>query len=192
MDRAGIMTENQGDAPLPMPENEDFRLQILYAHNILNTTPEAQFDRITRLASVHFEVPMAVITLIDKDRMWCKAATGTDMKEARREDAFCAHTITDTDLLIVPDASKDIRFKDNPYVAGPAGLRFYVGAPLITHEGAALGALCLLDTRPRGFFSPEDRQYLTDLAAVAIDQMEFRRVCLAGMPDDGEPPRLMD
>ena len=184
MSHARISTEKQAGTSYPVPENEDFRLQVLHSHAILNTPPEVQFDRIARLASVHFRVPMSVIAMIDADRMWCKAASGVELKEAPREDTFCAHTINETGVMMVPDAAKDSRFKDNPFVVGEFGLRFYVGAPLITREGAVLGALCLLDTYPRQFFSPEDRQYLTDLADVIVDQMEMRRALLSEMRDD--------
>tara|TARA_R100001039_G_scaffold329_1_gene222 strand:- start:211 stop:780 length:570 start_codon:yes stop_codon:yes gene_type:complete len=184
MAQAEIMMENQGGVSFPMPENEDFRLEVLRSHEILNTQPEAQFDRIARLAAVHFGVPMSVIAMIDADRMWCKAVSGVDLKEAPRKDTFCAHTINETDVMIVPDAAKDSRFKDNPFVAGQFGLRFYVGAPLITCEGTVLGALCLLDTYPRPFFSPEDRRYLTDLAEVTVDLMEMRRALLTDVRDD--------
>ena len=87
----------------------------------------------------------------------------------------------------MPDAVKDSRFKDNPFVVGEFGLRFYVGAPLISREGALLGALCLLDTYPRQFFSPEDRQYLADLAAVTVDQMEMRRALLTETRAESDP-----
>ena len=184
MSHARISAEKQACASYTVPENEDFRLQVLHSHAILNTPPEAQFDRIARLASVHFRVPMSVIAMIDADRMWCKAASGVDLKEAPREHTFCAHTINETGVMIVPDATKDSRFKDNPFVVGQLGLRFYVGASLITREGAVLGALCLLDTYPRQFFSPEDRQYLTDLADVIVDQLEMRRALTRAMQDD--------
>ena len=158
MSNARISAEKQAGTSCPVLANEDFRLQVLYSHRILNTPPEAQFDRLTRLASVHFKVPMSLIALIDSDQMWCKASKGVDMGETPREDAFCAHTIAEAELMIVPDATKDPRFKENPMVVGEPGIRFYVGAPLITSEGVALGALCLIDTYPRGFFSPEDRR----------------------------------
>lgn len=184
MTHARISMEKQAGTSYPMPANEDFRLQVLYSHKILNTPPEAQFDRLTRLASVHFKVPMSIIALVDSDQLWCKASCGVDLKNTPREDAFCAHTIAEAELMIVPDATKDPRFKENPMVVGEPGIRFYVGAPLITSEGVALGALCLIDTYPRGFFSPEDRQYLTDLAGAVVDQMELRRALLTEMQDD--------
>lgn len=184
MSHARISTEKQAGTSCPMPANEDFRLQVLYSHKILNTPPEAQFDRLTRLASVHFKVPMSIIALVDSDQLWCKASCGVDLENTPREDAFCAHTIAEAELMIVPDATKDPRFKENPMVVGEPGIRFYVGAPLITSEGVALGALCLIDTYPRGFFSPEDRQYLTDLAGAVVDQMELRRALLTEMQDD--------
>ncbi|MEQ9560696.1 MAG: GAF domain-containing protein [Rhodospirillales bacterium] len=187
MSHARISTEKQAGTSYSVPENEDFRLEVLHSHEILNTPPEAQFDRIARLASVHFRVPMSLIAMIDADRMWCKAASGVDLKEAPRGDTFCAHTINETNIMVVSDAAKDSRFKDNPFVAGEFGLRFYVGAPLITREGAVLGALCLLDTYPRQFFSPEDRQYLADLAAVTVDQMEMRRALLAETQEEPDP-----
>tara|TARA_B100000965_G_scaffold11471_1_gene8801 strand:+ start:259 stop:837 length:579 start_codon:yes stop_codon:yes gene_type:complete len=174
-----LQSPSKTAANYPIPSNEDVRLEVLQAHHILDTAPEPLFDRIARLATIHFKVPMSIVSLVDEDRQWCKATLGTDFSESSRQNAFCAHTIMETEPMVVLDACKDPRFASNPLVTEHPGLRFYVGAPLIVGEGVALGALCLLDTHPRGFFSPEDRQYLADLAAVVVEHMELRRSFLS-------------
>jgi GAF domain-containing protein len=185
-----IKPKMQRTLDYPVPSDEDFRLKVLYSHRILDTAPEPLFDRATRLATIHFKVPMSIVSFVDEDRQWCKATLGTDFTETPRQNAFCAHTILEKEPMVVLDAAKDLRFADNPLVTGKPGLRFYVGAPLIVGEGVALGALCLLDTHPRGFFSPEDRQYLADLAAVVVDHMELRRTCLTQIADNDTSQKM--
>ncbi|MEQ8228582.1 MAG: GAF domain-containing protein [Rhodospirillales bacterium] len=186
-----IVPKSDRTLDYPVPMNEDFRLKVLHSHRILDTASEPSFDRISRLATIHFKVPMSIVSLVDEDRQWCKAAIGTDFTETPRQDAFCTHTIIEKEPMVVLDATKDPRFVNNPLVTGHPGLRFYVGAPLITSENVALGALCLLDTYPRGFFSPEDRQYLADLADVVVEQMELRRANLPEQAETHESQRMI-
>ncbi len=160
--------------PASLPPNEAERLAALRRYAILDTEPDACFDRIVRLAARQFRVPIALVSLIDEDRQWFKATCGLDATESPRDLAFCAHAILGDDVLLVPNATQDPRFASNPFVVDGLKIRFYAGAPLITPDGHKLGTLCLVDTLPRGDFSTHDQALLTDLAAVVVDQIEMR------------------
>jgi GAF domain-containing protein len=149
--------------PAPLPDSEARRLDALYALRVLDTPPEERFDRYTRIAAGLFDVPVALVSLIDRDRQWLKSRHGFDAVETPREVAFCAHTILDRAVLQVPDALQDARFADNPVVAGPPRFRFYVGAPLAAPDGSLVGSLCLIDSRPREL-DPKQLTLLRDLA----------------------------
>jgi diguanylate cyclase (GGDEF)-like protein/PAS domain S-box-containing protein len=140
---------------------------------LLDSLPEPEFDRVTALAAKLFDVPIALVTLIDADRQWFKSCVGLDATETSRDDAFCAHALFDTAPLIVEDALNDIRFAYNPYVVGAPHVRFYAGAPLTTREGYALGTLCIIDRKPR-VLSVEESATLSSLAAVVVDLVEAR------------------
>ncbi|GEM_PF-342437 len=135
----------------PIPPNEIERLMSLRVLNILDTPSEERFDRITRLAAKYFNVPIAYVSLIDKDRQWFKSKQGFDICETPRDISFCSHAILREDALIIPDATKDERFKNNPVVTGPPELRFYAGQPLSGPGGFKIGSLCVLDLKPREF-----------------------------------------
>ena len=158
----------------PRPPNEAARLAALQRYAILDTAREASFDRIVRLAARQFDVPIALISLIDADRQWFKAACGLEINETERDIAFCSHTILGDDVLVVPDATHDVRFARNPLVTNGLKIRFYAGAPLIDSHGHALGTLCLVDVEARADFTDKDRSLLTDLAAVVVDHIEMR------------------
>jgi len=158
----------------PLPDNEIDRLAALYSLDILDSAPEQDFDDIVALASNVCGTPMSLVTLIDSDRQWFKARFGSDLIETDREISFCAHAILGRDVLVVPDATKDPRFADNPQVDCPDGVRFYAGAPLVTTEGYALGTLCVVDAEPRRL-DVEQLQALRALARQATSQMELRR-----------------
>ena len=131
---------------------------------ILDTAPEERFDRHTRSASALFKVPIALVSLVDADRQWFKSCFGTDVCESSRETSFCAHAITsNTDLLVVPDALQDERFRDNPMVSDGPRIRFYAGSVLHSPEGKKIGTVCILDVRPRNL-SNEERGLLKDVA----------------------------
>lgn len=149
------------------------RLAALHRYNILDTPPEEQFDRVVRLAARWFDVPISLIALLDSERQWLKAAVGLDRRETDREIAFCAHHIYDYRLFVVEDTTEDPRFRHNPLVTGPPGIRFYAGAPLVTPTGYVLGALCLIDTEPRSA-EAMDLGSLRDLAAIVVDELELR------------------
>jgi GAF domain-containing protein len=133
----------------PLPANEAERLAALHALLILDTPPEQRFDKIVAFAASEFDVPIALLSLIDRERQWFKANVGLAACETGRDISFCGHAILAPDIMVVPDALDDPRFADNPLVTGEPGIRFYAGAPLILASGAALGTLCLIDRRPR-------------------------------------------
>lgn len=153
--------------------SEKERLRSLQNYAVLDTNPEAAFDRITKLAAKLLRVPIALITLVDERRQWFKSACGLEMGETSREVSFCAHTITGDSPLIVPNATLDQRFQSNPLVTGDMHIRFYAGAPLRTREGHNLGSLCVIDTQPRTF-SEADEEILRDLAAIVMDELDLR------------------
>jgi signal transduction histidine kinase len=162
----------------PLPDNEIDRLSALYALDILDSAPEQDFDDIVALASSVCGTPMSLVTLVDTDRQWFKARVGTDLTETPRDLSFSAHAILGRDLLVVPDATKDARFADNPSVNIDGGIRFYAGAPLITTDGYALGTLCVFDNHPRSL-DIEQLQALRALARQVTTQMEMRRHAIA-------------
>jgi len=158
----------------PLPDNERERLEALQRYNILDTLPEAAFDRITRLASVVLKTPISLVSLVDGDRQWFKSHYGIDATETPRDMAFCAHTILQDEVMVVPNATKDRRFSGNPLVTESPDIRFYAGAPLATADGYNIGTLCVIDRKERIDVSPEDKALLADLAALVIDELELR------------------
>ena len=147
----------------PIPVNEVERIIDLRALEILDTPAEERFDRITRIAQKLFDVPIALVSLVDEDRQWFKSRLGIDATETPRELSFCAHAILDDRILLVPDANSDERFKDNPLVTGDPRIRFYAGAPIDSPSGNKVGTLCVIDRKPRDL-SAEDLETLRDLA----------------------------
>jgi two-component system cell cycle sensor histidine kinase/response regulator CckA len=158
----------------PVPNHERKRLEVLWEYDVLDTVPEAVFDDLTDLAAHICEVPIALISLVDEDRQWFKSKVGVTLNETAREFSFCRHAIMRNDLFIVPDATKDERFKHNPLVTAEPRIRFYAGAPLVTPDGHALGTLCVLDKVPRQL-RPEQKQALRVLAHHVVSQLELRR-----------------
>jgi PAS domain S-box-containing protein len=175
--KRGSMSATQHNFPLPTNERE--RLTALAQYAILDTPSEQAYDDIVTLASQVCETPIALLSLIDKERQWFKAKVGLGSSEIRREDAFCAYTIqTPSDLMIVPDTYRDERFRNNPLVTGDPHIRFYAGAPLVTASGEALGALCVIDRVPRQF-TPDQAVALRILARHVMTQLELRRTSRA-------------
>lgn len=162
--------------PAPIPTNEAERLATLRRFAILDSERESAFDRITALASDLFDVPIALISLMDTDRLWFKSTCGLGMPELPRDLAFCAYTILEDGVFCIPDTKLDDRFAKSPLVSGEGAIRFYCGAPLIAENGHRLGSLCVADSRPRPDFSDKQRQRMADLAAIVVDQMEMRSV----------------
>ncbi|MFT4279141.1 MAG: EAL domain-containing protein [Rhodopseudomonas sp.] len=146
---------------------------------MVDTPPEEEFDRLVGLASRLFDVPIVLVSLLERERQFFKAYIGLDTCETSRDVSFCAHAIMHDDIMVVLDAALDPRFSRNPLVIGPPFIRFYAGKPLSAPNGAKLGTLCIIDTEPRREFSPEDRKNLTDLALLVMDRMEMRRLTYA-------------
>lgn len=132
-----------------IPADEPDRLAALREMLILDTPPEERLDKIVHFASTEFNVPIALVSLVDSNRQWFKAKVGLDACETARDISFCGHAILQSDILVIPDALADPRFADNPLVTGGPRIRFYAGAPLLIRSGHAIGTLCLIDTRPR-------------------------------------------
>ncbi|MEX1827201.1 diguanylate cyclase [Luteibacter sp. CQ10] len=150
----------------PLPPDEAQRLERLHALAVLDTAPEPLFDAIARIASMVTGTPMALISLVDRDRQWFKANLGLEgMEETPRDIAFCSHAIRGNDLLEVGDAVLDERFADNPLVEDAPNVRFYAGMPIALDEGSGIGTLCVLDHVPREL-DPRQREILTLLGRI--------------------------
>jgi phosphoribosyl 1,2-cyclic phosphodiesterase/CheY-like chemotaxis protein len=162
----------------PLPKDEEERLAALHRLAILDTEPEERFDKFTRIAVAMFNVPIALVSLIDENRQWLKSACGTSIRESSRDTSFCAHAILEGAVMIVPDALLDPRFADNPVVVNEPRVRFYAGCPLVLAEGACVGTLCLIDTRPRQLDATAIR-LLEDLAELVLQELQ-RTETLAG------------
>ncbi|NVK56708.1 MAG: GAF domain-containing protein [Alteromonadaceae bacterium] len=165
----------------PQLPDENERIKTLQNLNILDTPPEERFDRITKLASRIFQVPIALVSLIDTDRQWFKSSAGLSACETERDISFCGHAIEHDDIFIIENATEDHRFFDNPLVTGEPHIRFYAGCPLVHPNGHRLGTLCLIDQKPRTL-SDTFRKTLYDLAAVA--QLELIENQLTKVDDE--------
>ncbi|MFZ5672843.1 MAG: sensor domain-containing phosphodiesterase [Pseudomonadota bacterium] len=154
---------------------EQERLRRLGRYGLLRTPPEPAFDDIARLAADLFEAPIAYLSLTDSEQHWFKAKVGFDLEEVRRSISFCDHTVRDRDVMIVPDASRDERFADNPFVTGAYNIRFYAGVALRDSDGFPLGTLAVADVRPREV-SDRLKSFLRSLASIALDRMELQKV----------------
>lgn len=159
-----------------LPENEEERLQSLYMMDLLDTRDDERFERLTRLAKKLFQVPIALISLLDRDRQWLLACQGLNERETSRNVSFCGHAILQKGPFIVNDARQDERFYDNPLVTGEPYIRFYAGYPVHLPDGAIVGTICLVDSTPRAF-SQEDIASLQDLAFIVED--EFQVISMA-------------
>ncbi|NUN47604.1 MAG: diguanylate cyclase [Candidatus Brocadiae bacterium] len=165
-------------------QNESRRLELLHTLRILDTPPDPVFDGIVRLACRIFDVPMAAVTFVDRDRQWLKARVGIDFCATPREDSFCTWTIRENRTLVVPNAAQDSRFSQNPYVCRPPGIRFYAGAPTRLAGGERMGALCILDIRPRTL-SIADQEALGTLSDLISDALQLR-VAHAALAEQAE------
>lgn len=159
----------------PIPSDEFERLTSLYGLGILDTPPQQNFDRITRLAQAHFHFPIVLISFIDSQRQWFKSCLGIQQSESPRETSFCGHAILKSELFMIEDASQDSRFSDNPMVIGEPGIRAYFGAPLKSPEGYYVGTLCLIDMVARKL-TPEQQQTLLDMAAMVEDKLALNHI----------------
>ncbi|MCE4223282.1 response regulator [Methylobacterium sp. C25] len=157
---------------IPLPPNEVERLAALRGLHILDTASEPHFDAVCRTAAALFGAPIALVSLIDADRLWVKARCGVNVESAPRRDAFCSRTILSDDVHVVEDAHQDGCFAGSSFVTGEPHVRFYAGAPLILQKDLRVGSLCLVDTVPRSF-SPDQRRQLQDLAEMVVAHLHL-------------------
>jgi GAF domain-containing protein len=158
----------------PVPYNEKERLRVLGQYNILDTPPEDRFDAIVLRAASQFNVPIALFSLIDESRQWCKSQIGLDIRETDRAISFCAHVIAIDAPLVVEDTSTNDEFANNPLVVGHPRISFYAGVPVRALTGEPLGALCIIDTSARRF-PWKDFLLLGELAGQIEVQLEARQ-----------------
>lgn len=152
----------------PILLDEEERLETLLSLAVLDTLAETSSDDFAKLAAQMCQTPIAFVSLVAQDRQWFKAKVGTDVEQTHRDISFCAHAIAQNQLMIVPDATQDLRFKDNPLVVQSPHVRFYAGAPLVAPNGTIVGTLCVLDLRPRTL-SQEQVQALQALARQTME-----------------------
>lgn len=160
-----------------MNNQEKARLENLHDYQVLDSEPEEAFDRITRVAKSALRVPIALVSLVDKDRQWFKSRQGLETTETPRDFSFCTHAIRKRDPFIINDALTDERFRNSPLVTGEPNIRFYAGIPLTTPKGHNIGTLCAIDTAPREL-SPVELEILQDLARLVVDELELRQIAL--------------
>jgi len=153
-----------------LPKDEKDRIDHLNALNILDTQSEERFDRLTRMAKRMFNVPIALVSLVDSNRQWFKSCFGLDVRETPRDISFCGHAILGDDIFLIPDATKDERFADNPLVTDAPNIRFYAGCPLRLPNSRKMGTLCIIDDKPRNF-DDEDLLILKDLAVMVENEI---------------------
>lgn len=156
------------------PTNEQARLDTLRSLNILDSVREERFDRLTRLARRLFNVPIAIVSIVDAEREWFKSSLGVELKETSREISFSGHAILGDDLLVVPDTTRDERFHDNPLVINTPNIRFYAGCPITARNGTKLGTFAIMDHQPRDLTESE-RELMHDLAGMVEQEIETSR-----------------
>ena len=160
----------------PLPPNDEARLTAVAAYRDLNSDSNAVYDDFTKIASYIADVPIALITLVDQNVQIFKSRIGIDVDQTSRDASFCAHAILDPyNTLEVEDATKDIRFADNPLVTDDLKIRFYCGVPLVTEDDFALGTLCVIDKRPR-ILNTKQTEALQALARRIMNRLEVHKV----------------
>ena len=159
----------------PKLDDEGGRLAALHRLDVLDTPPDAPFDRITGIVRTVLGVPIVAVSLVDEKRQWFKSRQGLDACGTERGISFCAHAIRSYEPMLVPDALLDERFSENPLVLGPPRIRSYAGVPLRTPDGYNVGALCVIDTVPRTY-EPSQVEILKGFASLVTDELELRRV----------------
>jgi diguanylate cyclase (GGDEF)-like protein/PAS domain S-box-containing protein len=165
--------------PSALPDESD-RLRALAEYGLGSERPLRSLDPVVQIAVRAFDVPAAAVNMIGREEVFFAASAGIAKCDMSRDVSFCAHAITQEDVLVVEDARLDARFHDNPLVTGPAQLRFYAGAPVRSPDGHGLGALCIIDSKPHASFSLEDRARLKEMAKLVCDRLELRRLEVAG------------
>ena len=157
-----------------MGDSEEIqRIEELRRYEILDTPPDGYFDDITSLASKIFNVPIAIVSLVDTDRIWFKSTCGIDAEEIPRSPGLCSSAIMSDDVYIVEDAKSDVRTLANPLVAGAMGFQFYAAAPLVSKNRFRLGTICVIDTKPRAMSGLESNM-LMQLSRIIMGQIELK------------------
>ncbi|MFQ4148811.1 protein kinase [Arthrobacter sp. LAPM80] len=159
--------------PFIIPDNEPARMDAVHEYRILDTPPDGSFDKITALAAKLFNVPIAIVSIVDHDRIWFKSRYGIDVEQVDRDPGLCASAILQDEVWVVENAPVDPRTLSNPLVAGELGLEFYAGAPLRTRQGHNLGTLCVIGVEPRTM-TPTETKTLKDLAGLVMQDLELR------------------
>jgi PAS domain S-box-containing protein len=175
---------------MPTASSENLRLAALDRCGILDTPPDPHFDRITRLAAQFFDAPMATISFVAHDRSWFKCTHGFQQIQLARSASFCSHTIGCPEALVIPDATADERFAGLAHVAGDPRVRFYAGVPVVTAEGFAVGAVAVMDTRPRGPLSESEICALRDFSALISRELNTRSSAGAASQNAVDPSIL--
>ncbi len=175
MDNTKLPDDPSGAVPPPPHPREEERLARLLGYDVLDTDPDVIFDRLTKMAATLTGSPIALVSLVDRDRQWVKSRYGIDLQESSRRDSFCGYTVLDADkTFIVPDSLKDPRFEHNPFVTGEPHIRFYAGVPLHNGDGLPIGSFCVIDRQPRNL-TQEQTESLENLARIAMDYLEVHR-----------------
>ena len=149
------------------------RIKTLHKYELLDTPPDGSFNKMTELAAKIFNVPIAIISLVDVDRIWFKSHFGLDINQIGKDPGLCASAILSDDVYLVEDAKNDPRCLANPLVAGEFGLQFYAAAPLTTKDGHNLGTFCIIDKRQR-YINSDQQSMLKQMASIVVDEMEVR------------------
>jgi GAF domain-containing protein len=167
-----------------IPPDEQERLQALRDYQVLDTDAEDDYDDLAMLASQICGTPIALVSLVDRDRQWFKARVGLERRQTPRDVSFCAHAILRDGTFVVPDTSADPRFANNPLVVGDESVRFYAGQPLVTPEGYAVGTLCVMDKSPRAM-TPAQQEGLAALGRQVVKLLEMRRhICELNLAEE--------
>ena len=168
--RAWLMRSMSRWRKAPLPQDEEKRLAAVHGLGLLDTAAEERFDRHARIAAAALDTPIALVTLVDRDRQWFKSHLGFDFSETPRDIGFCSHAILSDEPLVVTDALMDDRFAENPAVVGDPRVRFYAGVPLKAPDGSRVGALCIVDHKPRQL-SPAQVRMLQDVARLVEEEL---------------------
>lgn len=152
---------------------EEERIKVLKHYDILDTPADGNWDRLTRLAAKIFNMPIAVVSLVDTDRVWFKSSYGLDVREVGTEPGLCTSAILSDDIYIIENAAEDPRTLTNPLVVSEFGLRFYAAVPLQTADGYNIGTFAIIDRKQR-YLTAAQQDTLKELAGIAMDEIELR------------------
>ena len=176
MSQSNLAATPNADQISEDPASEALRLEALHRYAVLDSLPEESFDRIAQVASRQFKASISIISLLDEERSWIKAAVGIGIAQTARANGFSSVVIEQDSVLITPDAQADPRFDENILVTGPTRLRFYAGAPIKSAEGHNIGVMSIGDVAPRDTFSDSEQQLLLDLADIVSGALGARVV----------------